>query len=210
MIGQVTLGIQLFLGLRGALAEEEPTIFRSKMGKLRAKYHPIGARVPIHHIEFQSPMIIRSARYSVYIFFLACSMHIFAAPEVSVPPQAFGQVDLHPNGKERGVVFHVTVEKSSYKFVNNIRDQLQKNGFQKCEKSAISVWSPMPNPSEPDVTWLTEMYSTDQRDKIALLRVEQHAQPSDEKIDQKFSVFFQDIDPQMRNTREFDEFCGKA
>ncbi len=172
-----------------------------------AKFRLQAAHAAIPRIEAQFSMIIKTVAFSVVACFLISCMHIATAIEISVPQQAFGEVSMHPNDKERGVVFHVAVEKSSYKFVDDIRNQLQSAGLKKCTKSAISEWKPMPDSSEPDATWLIEIYSDDHQNKFAVLRVEQHAHPADEKIDQKFSIFFQDVNSQMRNSAVIDEFC---
>jgi hypothetical protein len=143
----------------------------------------------------------------VTICVLAGCARSSTTPEILVPHEAFDTAQMQPSDREHGVKFHVTVDSDSYVVVEDVRHQLRDAGYEKCEKSAISEWRPMPGRTEPNTLWLVEMFANPRQDKFAVLRAEQRQNNSDAKADQTLYVLFQDVNRTTRNIQTISEFC---
>jgi len=127
-------------------------------------------------------------------------------PKIAVPASAYSVTTSQPDSNQYGIKFLVDAEPFSHQYFDSLSKQIYDNGYTKCTKSTISTWQVTPGQTSKDDNWMVTMFTTKQRDKFVVLRVEQSGKAKEKSI-QHFSIAFQGIGHGTPNLSNINEFC---
>ncbi|MGH8042000.1 MAG: hypothetical protein ACREPN_08155 [Rudaea sp.] len=161
-------------------------------------------------------MLSKFSPNRVFVAIVAAFMASCAAHQtllgIEIPASATNVKFVHRSPNDEGITFDLQTGNSSYKYVNVIRKHLIDVGYSLCRKSAISTWQSLPTRDigQRDKTnyWLIEMYTTSDKQRFALLRVNENLNTNNRSVTQKFLVASQTISSGTPNFANINEFCG--
>ena len=155
-----------------------------------------------------------SARTSVVVvaaFMASCAAHQTLLG-IEIPGSATNVKYVHHSSNDEGITFDLRTSPSSYKYVDEIRKHLIDVGYSLCTKSAISTWQSLPTrhseQRDPTNYWLVEMYTTNDKQRFALLRVDENLNPNDQSVTQRFLIASQTVSSGAQHFANVAEFCG--
>lgn len=172
------------------------------------------AAASVHHRHLRTKSM--NFKFNLALIFV-CATSLFASgcvrssTLVGIEVPASATSVEYSSSNATGLKFTIQSQPSSYKYVDNERKQIIESGYALCKKSAISTWQPFPEPgnrSDKNKYWLIEMYTTKDKKKFILLRVDEKINPHDKLATQRFIIASQNIGSGKPNLSNINEFCG--